>query len=116
MLSCDVISVTIILSTLFLSATGDDNLSINCEHGFAGSFAAKNIIASDVNQGQRELLKFITESFAESCPFVIFNASKQLILVLKKSDLFDLYNLTEEIEKYDLTAERENLRLFGKKN
>jgi hypothetical protein len=69
---------------------------------------------SDVNQGQSKLQKSITDSFAESCPFYL-NTSKQYFPTVKKNySSFELYNLTEQAKKLNLTAERENLRLFGK--
>jgi hypothetical protein len=70
---------------------------MNAEHGFVPSHATNNNIVSDVNQGQSKHQKSITDSFA-----------------LKKNSSLELYNLTEQAKKLNLTAERENLRLFGK--
>ncbi len=108
------LTIKIVFSILFLSATGNDNKSMDTEHGFVSSFATNNNIVSDVNQGQSKLQKSITGSFAESCPFYK-NTSKQCFPTLKKNNnSFELYNLTEQTKKQNLTAERENLRLFGK--
>ena len=109
------LTIKIVFSILFLSATGNDNKSMDTEHGFVSSFATNNNIVSDVNQGQSKLQKSITDSFAESCPFYFKNTSKQCFPTLKKNNSsFELYNLTEQTKKQNLTAERENLRLFGK--
>jgi hypothetical protein len=112
MLLCEDLAIKIVFSILFLSSTGNDNKSMNAEHGFVSSFATNNNIVSDVNQGQSKLQKSITDSFAESCPFYL-NTSKQCFSTLKKNNSsLELYNLTEQAK--NLTAERENLRLFGK--
>ena len=114
MLLCEDLAIKIVFSILFLSSTGNDNKSMNAEHGFVSSFATNNNIVSDVNQGQSKLQKSITDSFAESCPFYL-NTSKQCFSTLKKNNSsLELYNLTEQAKKLNLTAERENLRLFGK--
>ena len=114
MLLCEDLAIKIVFSILFLSSTGNVNKSMNAEHGFVSSFATNNNIVSDVNQGQSKLQKSITDSFAESCPFYL-NTSKQCFSTLKKNNSsLELYNLTEQAKKLNLTAERENLRLFGK--
>ena len=114
MFLCEDLAIKIVFSILFLSSTGNENKSMNAEHGFVSSFATNNNIVSDVNQGQSKLQKSITDSFAESCPFYL-NTSKQCFPTLKKNNSsLELYNLTEQAKKLNLTAERENLRLFGK--
>ncbi|CAB4021063.1 Hypothetical predicted protein [Paramuricea clavata] len=113
MFLCEDLAIKIVFSILFLSSTGNDNKSMNAEHGFVSSFATNNNIVSDANQGQSKLQKSITDSFAESCPFYL-NTSKQCFPTLKKNNSsFELYNLTEQAKKQNLTAERKNLRLFA---
>ena len=114
MFLCEDLAIKFVFSILFLSSTANDNKSMNAEHGLVSSFATNNNIVSDVNQGQSKLQKSSTGSFAESCPFYL-NTSKQCFPTLKKKNSsFELYNITEETNKLNLTAERENLRLFGK--
>jgi hypothetical protein len=109
------IALKILFSIVCLSSIGDKDKLMDSEHGFVSSFATNNNIVSDVNQGQSKLQKSITDSFAESCPFYFKNTSKQCFPTLKKNNSsFELYNLTEQTKKQNLTAERENLRLFGK--
>ena len=109
MLLCKDLAIKLVLSILFLSSTGNDNKSINAEHGFESSFATKNNIVSDVNQ------KHGTDSKVnKSDPFVDPNTSKQCFLILQKNkSSFELHNLTEETKKGNLTAERGNRRHFG---
>ena len=103
-----------VFSILFLSSTGNDSKSKNSEHEFVSSLATNNNTVSDAIQGQCKLQKSITDSFAESCP-LYFNTSKQCFPTLKKNNSsFELYNLTEETKKQNLTAKRKNLRVFGK--
>ncbi len=93
---------------------GNDDKSMNGEHGFVPSLATNNNVVSDVIEGQSKLQKSITDSFAESCPFNK-NTSKQCFPTLKKNNSsLELYNLTEQTKKLNLTAERGNFRLFGK--
>ena len=114
MFLCEDLAIKLVFSILFLSSTANDNKSMSAEHGLVSSFATNNNIVSDVNQGQSKLKKSITDSFAESCPFYL-NTSKQCFPTVKKNNSsLELYNLTEQAKKLNLTAERENLRLFGK--
>ena len=105
------IAIKILFSIVCLSSIGNEDKSMNAEHGFVPSLATNNIV-SDVNQGQSTLQKSITDSFAESCPFYS-NTSKQCFPTTKNNNSsIEFYNLTEQTK--NLTAERENLRLFGK--
>ncbi len=113
------IALKILFSIVCLSSIGDKDKLMDSEHGYVSSFATNNNIVSDslsdVNQGQSKLQKSITDSFAESGPFYFKNTSKQCFPTLKKNNSsFELYNLTEQTKKQNLTAERENLGLFGK--
>ena len=108
------LAVKIVFSILFLSSTGNDNNSKNSEHKFVSSLATNKNIVSDAIEGQSKLQNSITDSFAENCP-LYFNTLKQCFPALKKNNSsFELYNLTEETKKQNVTAERENLRVFGK--
>ena len=97
MLLYKALAINILFSIVCLSSIGNDDKSMNAEHGFVPSHATNNNIVSDVNQGQSKHQKSITDSFA-----------------LKKNSSLELYNLTEQAKKLNLTAEWENLRLFGK--
>ena len=106
------IAIKILFSIVCLSSIGNEDKLMNAEHGFVPSLATNNNIVSDVNQGQSKLQKSITDSFAESCPFYS-NTSKQCFPTTKNNNSsIEFYNLTEQTK--NLTAERENLRLFGK--
>ena len=107
------IAIKIFFSIVCLSSMGNDDKSMNGEHGFVPSLATNNNVVSDVIEGQSKLQKSITDSFAESCPFYK-NTSKQCFPTLKKNSSLELYNLTEQTKKLNLTAERGNFRLFGK--
>ena len=108
------IALKLLFSIVCLSSIGNDDISKNAEHGFVCPLAANNTIVSDAIQRQSRLQKSITDSFAENCP-LYFNTSKQCFPTLKKNNSsFELYNPTEETKKRNLTAERENFRLFGK--
>ena len=108
------IALKILFSIVCLSLIGNDDNSNNAEHGFVRPLAANKTIVSDAIQGQSELQNSITDSFARSCP-LYFNTSKQCFPTLKKNNSsFEVCNVTEETKKQNLTAERENFRLFGK--
>ena len=112
MFLCKDLAIKLVLSILFLSSTGNDNKSINAEHGFESSFATKNNVVSDVNQEHGTDSKVNKRD-----PFVDLNTSKQCFLIPKKNkSSFELYNLTEETKKENLTAERRNRRHFGNKH
>jgi hypothetical protein len=98
MLLYKALAINILFSMVCLSSIGNDDKSMNAEHGFVPSHATNNNIVSDVNQGQSKHQKSITDSFA----------------FIKKNSSLELYNLTEQATKLNLTAERENLRHFGK--
>ena len=109
MFLCNDLVIKLVLSVLFLSSTGNDDKSINAEHGFESSLATNNNIVSDVNQGHND-----DSDVCKRDPFLVLNTSKQCFPTLKKKCLFELYNLTEQTKKQNLTAERRNQRLYGK--
>jgi hypothetical protein len=109
------IVVKILFTIVCLSSIDNDDESMDAEHGFVRPLATNNTIVSDAIQGQSELRKSITDSFAGICPLQYFNTSKRCFPTFKTTNsLFELYNLTEQTRKANLTAERENFRLFGK--
>ena len=78
MLLCKDLAIKLVLSILFLSSTGNDNKSINAEHGFESSFATKNNIVSDVNQEHGTDSKVNKRSFCRSKHFqAVFSDSKE---------------------------------------
>ena len=110
MFLCNDLVIKLVLSVLFLSSTGNDNKSINAEHRFESSLATNNNIVSDVNQGHNA-----DSDVCKRDPFLVLNTSKQCFPTLKKKKcLFELFNLTEQTKKQNLTAERRNQRLYGK--
>ena len=110
MFLCNDLVIKLVLSVLFMSSTGNDDKSINAEHGFESSLATNNNIVSDVNQRHNA-----DSDVCKRDPFLVLNTSKQCFPTLKKKKcLFELYNLTEQTTKQNLTAERRNQRLYGK--
>ena len=100
------IAIKLVLSTILLSSTGNDNKSINAEHGFESSFATNDNFVSDVNHGHN------ADSDVNKSDL---NTSKQCFPTLKNNkSSFKLYNLTEQTKNQNLTAERGNQQLYGK--
>ena len=104
MFLCNDIAIKLVFSIILLSSTGNDNKSINAEHGFESSFATNNNIVCDVNEEHNA-----DSDVYKIDPFVDLNTSKQCFLTLKKNkSSFKLHNLTGETRKQNLTAERRN--------
>ena len=100
------LAIKIVFLILFLSSADNDDSTINAEHDFERSSATDNNIVSDVKQGKT----YTTDSSPETCPS---NPLNQCFITLNISS-FQLYNLTEDGKEQNLTAVRENVRLFGK--
>ena len=104
MFLCNNIAKKLVFSVILLSSTGNDNKSINVEHGLENSFATNNNIVSDVNQEHNA-----DSDVYKIDPFVDLSTSKQCFLTLKKNkSSFLLYDVTEETKKHNLTANGES--------
>lgn len=69
------LAIKLALSILSLPSTGNDNKSINAEHGLNSSFTANNNIVSDFNQernddSRSEYFKPVLPNFKEEKQFV----------------------------------------------